>query len=162
MARVHATFETEVDDLLRAERFIDLHAVTKEALLASVERYSLKDVEKFTRYTRKAPLHDASVARKSVECALELNEFKTLPKETLQVVEVYNEDDCFATEALHKWLEGLREELTKTGNELQRPELKTGEASENVQELDTRAQALYKSLIDGLPEDNAIWKFTSN
>ncbi len=157
LARVHATFETEVDVLLRAERFIDLHAVIKEALLASVERYSLKDVEKFTRYTRKASLHDASVARKSVECALELNEFKTLPKETLQVVEVYNEDDCLATEALHTWLEGLRDELAKAGNELERPELKTGEASENVQELDTRAQALYKSLIDGLPEDNATW-----
>ncbi|MDZ7650288.1 MAG: hypothetical protein U5K54_25885 [Cytophagales bacterium] len=54
-----------MDDLLRAERFIDLHSVTKEALLASVESYSLKELERFTTYTRKVDLHDASVARKS-------------------------------------------------------------------------------------------------
>ncbi len=36
LARVHAVFEKEVDDFLRAERFIDLHSVIKEALLASV------------------------------------------------------------------------------------------------------------------------------
>ncbi len=36
LARVHAAYEKEVDTLLRAERFIDLHAVFKETLLASV------------------------------------------------------------------------------------------------------------------------------
>jgi predicted RecB family nuclease len=158
LARVHALFEKEVDDLLRAERFIDLHAVFKEALLASVESYSLKELEKFTQYTRKVVLHDASVARKSVEVALELHEFKSLSKETIQVVEVYNEDDCLATEALHKWLENLRAELIKSGKEFQRPELKTGEASENVQQLDTRSQALFKALTEKLPEDRSTWR----
>ena len=52
-----------------------------------------------------------SVARKYVEVALELNDFKSLSKETIQIVEDYNEDDCIATEALHKWLENLRAEL---------------------------------------------------
>lgn len=76
LAHVHATFEKEMHELLRAERFIDLHAVFKEALLASVESYSLKELEKFTQYSSKVVLHDASVARKSVEVALELNDFK--------------------------------------------------------------------------------------
>jgi len=157
LARVHALFEKEVDYLLRAERFIDLHAVFKEALLASVESYSLKELEKFTQYTRKVVLHDASVARKSVEVALELNDFKSLSKEAIQIVEDYNEDDCLATEALHKWLENLRAELIKSGKEFQRPELKTGEASENVQQLDTRSQALFKALTEKLPEDRSTW-----
>jgi uncharacterized protein len=157
LARVHARFEKEVDDLLRAERFIDLHAVFKEALLASVESYSLKELEKFTQYIRKVVLHDASVARKSVEVALELNDFKSLSKETIQKVEDYNEDDCLATEALHKWLENLRANLVKSGTELQRPELKTGEASENIQQLDTRSLALFKALTEKLPEDRSIW-----
>ena len=157
LARVHAAFEKEVDDLLRAERFIDLHAVFKESLLASVESYSLKELEKFTQYTRKVVLHDASVARKSVEVALELNDFKSLSKETIQIVEDYNEDDCLATEALHQWLENLRAELIKSGKEFQRPELKTGEASENVQQLDTRSQALFKALTEKLPEDRSTW-----
>ncbi|MEK6780587.1 MAG: TM0106 family RecB-like putative nuclease [Bacteroidota bacterium] len=157
LAHVHATFEKEMHELLRAERFIDLHAVFKEALLASVESYSLKELEKFTQYTRKVVLHDASVARKSVEVALELNDFKSLSKEAIQIVEDYNEDDCLATEALRKWLENVRAELVKSGKEFQRPELKTGEASENVQQLDTRSLRLFKALTEKLPEDRLIW-----
>ncbi|HTE29953.1 MAG TPA: TM0106 family RecB-like putative nuclease [Chryseolinea sp.] len=157
LAHVHAIYEKEMHELLRAERFIDLHAVFKEALLASVERYSLKELEKFTQYTRKVVLHDASVARKSVEVALELNEFKSLSKEAVQIVEDYNEDDCLATEALHKWLENLRAEFIQSGREFQRPELKTGDASEDVQLLDNRSQALFKSLTEELPEDRSTW-----
>jgi AAA domain/RNase_H superfamily len=157
LARVHALFEKEVDDLLRAERLIDLHAVFKEALLASVERYSLKEVEKFTRYVRTIPLHDASVARKAVEVALEMHDLKSIPKETIQIVEDYNRDDCLATQALHVWLEQLRSELSSSGNTFMRPELKTGEASENVQQLDTRSQAIFRALTDGLPEDRSTW-----
>jgi predicted RecB family nuclease len=157
LARVHALFEKEVDDLLRAERFIDLHAVFKEALLASVERYSLKELEKFTQYTRKIVLHDASVARKAVEVALESNNFQSLSEGTIRNVEDYNEDDCLATEALHKWLENLRTENSKNGKEFHRPELMTGEASENVQVLDTRSQTLFKALTEKLPEDRETW-----
>ncbi|HEV8513580.1 MAG TPA: TM0106 family RecB-like putative nuclease, partial [Cyclobacteriaceae bacterium] len=157
LSRVHAIFEKEVDDFLRAERFIDLHSVFKEALLASVESYSLKELEKFTNYTRKVLLHDASVARKAVEVALELNDFKSLPDETIKTVEGYNEDDCLATEALHRWLERQRAGVIQSGKNLQRPEIKTGEASENVQQLDTRSQALFNALTGDLPEDRTTW-----
>jgi predicted RecB family nuclease len=157
LARVHAVHEQDVDELLRAERFIDLHAVFKEALLASVERYSLKDLEKFTKYTRKAALHEAGNARKNVECALELNEFNSLPKATLEIVELYNEDDCLATEALHNWLETLRENLSKAGREFNRPVTKEAEANENVRQLEIRSQALFRALTHGLPEDKPVW-----
>lgn len=157
LARAHAMFEKNVDTLLRAERFIDLHAVFKEALLASVERYSLKDLEGFTKYTRKVALPDASVARKSVEVALELGEFRSLSGETIKTVQDYNEDDCLATEALHRWLEDLRAELIQSGKQFQRPEIKTGEATDNVQQLDTRSLALFKALTEKLPEDKLLW-----
>ena len=157
LARVHAVYEAEVDRLLRAERFVDLHAVTKEALIASVETYSLKALEKFTRYTRKIELHDASVARKAVEVALELHDFKSLAKETIQTTQDYNEDDCLATEALHQWLEHIRTTLVKKGKALERPEIKTGEASENVEQIDTRSAALFRSLTKDLPEDRNTW-----
>ena len=157
LARVHAAFEKEVDRLLRAERFIDLHAVFKEALLASVETYSLKELEKFTNYTRQTVLHDASSARKSVEIALELHSFSSVPRATMETVEKYNEDDCLATEALHQWLETLRAERVKQGKEFQRPEIKTGDASEDIQQLDTRSQALFNALTHKLPEDHALW-----
>lgn len=154
LARVHAVYETEVDKLLRAERFIDLHAVFKEALLASVERYSLKELEKFTKYVRKVDLRDAGMARKTVEYALEINDVKSLPQEAMTTVEDYNEDDCLATAALHHWLEDLRR---KNEHSYTRPELKFGEASENVQVNDTRAQRLFEALIQPLPEDRSTW-----
>lgn len=157
LARVHALYEKEVDVLLRAERFIDLHAVFKETLIASVESYSLKELEKFTKYSRKTELHDASVARKVVEVALELREIQAVPEQTLQIVEEYNEDDCLATESLHSWLEELRAQLNNSGNEFHRPELKTGEASEGVQEHDNRSQALFRALTEKLPEDRSKW-----
>ena len=157
LARVHAVFEKDVDELLRSERFIDLHAVFKESLLASVERYSLKDLEKFTKYTRKIELHDASIARKSVEVALELNEFKSLPNITLEITEGYNEDDCLATEALHTWLENLRSELMKSGQEFLRPQPQPSEASENVKLLEIRAKAIFDSITKKLPEDRSTW-----
>jgi predicted RecB family nuclease len=157
LARVHAIYEKEVDDLLRAERFIDLHAAFKEALLASVESYSLKSLELFTKYTRKIELPDASRARKQVEVALELNDPASLAPETLKTTEDYNEDDCRATHALHLWLEEVRSEAIKAGKDLQRPELKTGEASEEVQNQDTWSAAIFKSLITSLPEDMSLW-----
>jgi uncharacterized protein len=157
LARVHATFEKEVDELLRAGRFIDLHAVFKEALLASVERYSLKDLEKFTTYTRLADLHDAGKARKTLECALELNEFKSLSPETLNIVEQYNADDCLATEALHQWLEKLRNDLIKEGKEFLRPVPGEAVANEKIQQMDIRSQALFDALTKGLPDDKEQW-----
>ena len=40
----HATREDEIDRLLRSERFVDLHAVVRQAFRIGVERYSLKDL----------------------------------------------------------------------------------------------------------------------
>jgi len=158
LAHLHATKENDLHTLLRAERLIDLHAVFKEGLLASVETYSLKALEKFTTYAREVPLQDASVARKHVEVALETNSVADVSSETLDIVTQYNADDCFATEALHRWLENKRAELINEGKSLTRPELKTGElTNEDAQNDDTRAQALFNSLIAGLPEDRTTW-----
>ena len=48
----YATREVELDQLLRGRAFVDLHAVVKRALIASVERYSIKDLEPFFGYAR--------------------------------------------------------------------------------------------------------------
>lgn len=158
----HAVYEQAVDELLRAERFIDLHMVFKEALLASVEHYSLKALEKFTTYTRMVELEDAAIARKNVECALELNDIKSLAKGTLDIVEKYNADDCLATEALHVWLEGLREAFIKQGVSFQRPIAKPQEASENLKQQEIRSKALYDALVKGLPDDRNNWTEADN
>lgn len=153
----HGTRADEVDKLLRGERFIDLHAVIKESLKASVERYSLKDMEGFTSYLRKVDLPIASASRRSLESALELNEVSSLLKETVQFVQDYNEDDCLATLAVHQWLEKLRSEAVESGVVISRPEIKSGDASDNLQDNQTRAKLLYDDLVKELPEDKTTW-----
>ena len=153
----HTLHEDNLDWLLRAERFVDLHAVAREALQASVEHYSLKDLERFTPYQRKVDLSLAGSARRSVEFALELNDAIFPSKEVLSLVEGYNADDCFATHALHVWLEDLRRREMSSGTPFPRPELKTGEATEGVEELHVRAQAIFRDLTRNLPEDRKAW-----
>ncbi|MBL0743174.1 TM0106 family RecB-like putative nuclease [Chryseolinea lacunae] len=157
LAGRHSTRTDEVDSLLRAERFIDLHLVIRESLKAGVEHYSLKDLEQFTPYERQIPLPEAGTARRALERFLELREVDTLPPEILQRVETYNEDDCRATAALHTWVEERRTELINTGAMLTRPENKTGEASDNVKDQQTRALALFKGLTAKLPADRETW-----
>lgn len=47
-----ATREVELDELLRGGTFVDIHTVVKRSLVASVERYSIKELEPFFGYTR--------------------------------------------------------------------------------------------------------------
>ena len=157
LARVHALFESEVDELLRSERFIDLHRTFKEALLASVERYSLKDLERFTEYTRQIELHEASIARRNVECALELNDFPSLTPETLKTVEEYNADDCIATKELHGWLEALRSDQVRQGKQFLRPVPEESAPNEKIQQMEIRSKAIFDSLVKQLPEDRTLW-----
>ena len=57
-----ATRETELDELLRGGAFVDLYAVVRRALIASVEHYSIKDLEPFFDYVRDQSLSDASMS----------------------------------------------------------------------------------------------------
>ena len=77
----YATREEEVDRLLRGEIFIDLHGITKQSVRASVEQYSLKEMEKFCDYQRRVPLPEANQARHFVEHQLELIPSPTLTDE---------------------------------------------------------------------------------
>src|SRR5205814_1589270 len=68
----YATREAEVDRLLRGERFVDLHAVVRHALRASVEEYSIKALEPLYEFRRVQPLDGAGGALRAVQRALEL------------------------------------------------------------------------------------------
>ena len=96
----YATREGEVDRLLRGELFIDLHSVTTQSVRASIEQYSLKEVERFSDYRRRVPLPEANQARHYIEHQLELSPSPILTERARNIVERYNEDDCRATERL--------------------------------------------------------------
>ena len=48
LATRHATREEELDALLRANAFVDLASITRQAVRIGVESYSLKDLERVT------------------------------------------------------------------------------------------------------------------
>src|SRR3954463_8745533 len=101
----HATREEEVDRLLRGKVFVDLYSVVRQSLRASVEKYSIKDLEKFFRFARAIPLEEAGVARRVVEFALELRRAGEIDVKSRASVEAYNKDDCLSARALRDWLE---------------------------------------------------------
>jgi len=148
----HAVYAEELDKLLRAERFIDLHSITKESILASVETYGLKDLEPVIGFTRDTPLEDARYALRFLQKALELYGLDSLENnpEVKTVVQSYNAEDCYATEALRDWLEDRRKEYELKFDILSRPELKDGEVNEDRKEKLERFKLLFETLTQGL------------
>ena len=157
LASRSSIFEQEVDQLLRSDRFIDLFSVIKETLIASVESYSLKEIEKFTDYSRKADLRIASDARRRMSIALDFDDFSSLSDPDFELIETYNKDDCLATMALHSWIESIYQEQIANGVELSRLEDSTGEAADHISEGEEYARSLYDRLVGGLPDDPADW-----
>jgi predicted RecB family nuclease len=149
----YATREEEVDRLLRGAIFINLHTITKQSVRASVEQYSLKEMERFCDYPRRVPLREANQARHFIEHQLELSPSPTLTDEARGLVEGYNEDDCRATERLRQWLESLRATLIASGTEVPRPALKDTSPSEEVKAHQQRVAALFAALTRDLPAE---------
>jgi uncharacterized protein len=151
----YATREDEMDHLLRAGVFVDLHGITKQTLRAGVERYSLKDLEVFFGFQRETDLREAKRALQHLECALELNDSASLPPEILTTVKAYNREDCISTLRLRNWLEEIRHGLLAQGQTIDRPATGSGDASEEVDERRQRALALMNRLLAGIPEEPA-------
>ncbi|MBL8340214.1 MAG: TM0106 family RecB-like putative nuclease [Rubrivivax sp.] len=153
LAARHATRGAELDQLLRGLRFVDLHAVVREAFRIGVERYGLKELEPLHGYARTLDLRSAAAARRDVELALELGTPEALTPELRDAVARYNADDCLSTEALRGWLEDRRSTALQAGADIPRPVPGGLAPSEEVGERDKRIAALREALRHGVPED---------
>ena len=149
----YATREDEVDRMLRAELFVDLLTSTRQALWASVEKYSIKDLEQFYGYTRDVELREANTNRHALELLLEDGHSEDVPREMRRVVEQYNRDDCISAARLRGWLEDIRTDLVRQGEDIQRPELKEAEP-EQVNERQQRVNDVTERLSLGIPEES--------
>ena len=147
----HATREVQLDALLRGRAFVDLHSVVKRALIASVERYSIKDLEPFFGYAREQDLREASLSRRIVENAIAAGVFDAPLERHRDIVEAYNREDCESALKLRDWLEHLRAEVIDGGTPVPRPALGSGEASEDISELDQELRRLRDGLLEGVP-----------
>ncbi len=101
----HATCVDEVDRLLRGDVLVDLLNVVRQGVRASVERYSLKDIEKFYMPAREGPVTDAGFSVVEFERWL-----KEGDQAILDGIALYNRDDCVSTWMLRTWLEDRRAE----------------------------------------------------
>ena len=149
----YATREVELDELLRGRAFVDLHMVVKRALVASVERYSIKDLEPFFDYAREQDLREATASRRIVERAIADGGLGVRLESHRRIVEDYNREDCESTLRLCDWLERLRANAVAEGHDLPRPVAESGEASEEISDLDRELQRLRDGLLDGIPEN---------
>jgi len=152
----YATREEEMDRMLRAGIFVDLHRVVKQGLRASVEEYSLKKMEAFYGFERKTSLDASRSAMRYIEHHLELGwKGETLRHDMREAMEGYNREDCESTAALRDWLEEERAKLIKKGKEIARPLVKDGQAPEKVSERQLRASELAERLTKKVPLEPA-------
>ena len=157
----HATREVELDLLLRGHAFVDLHAVVKRALIASVERYSIKDLEPFFGFEREQNLREAAHSRRSVETALAAGDLDRAVDgdqdpgldHHRRIVEAYNREDCASAGRLRDWLEWLRTMAVAGGHDLPRPAVDAGDPAPAVSDLERELQRLRNGLLDGVPAD---------
>ena len=151
----YVTRGEQLDKLLRAERLVDLYPITKQAVRAGVESYSIKKLEQYSGYTRRVELKNVHDPLLKVELALDANAPGLITTEIRDAVQGYNEDDCRSTEALRDWLESLRLEWQAAGVTVPRPEDQAAEAEQPVPEVQQQAVALRERILATIPPEAA-------
>src|SRR5262245_22399929 len=85
----YATRENEIDRVLRAGLFVDLYAVVRHGIRASVESYSIKKLEPLYEFARAVPLTDANKALVEVQACPELDNLEDIKDEDRTIVQGY-------------------------------------------------------------------------
>lgn len=144
----------QMDQLLRAKKYIDLHTVVKQSLQAGVEKYSLKDLEKYHGFTREADLRTVAPLKAGYEFLLQTNRAAEATKEMKDVIQQYNADDCISTKHLFDWLLKIRADLRAAGEDIPPPDPKSGEPGKRVTAHQQMIKPIFDGLMEGLPVEN--------
>jgi len=151
----YATREEEIDRLLHGQIFVDLYQVVRHAIRASVESYSIKQLEQLFGFVRETKLEDASRALANIQTCLELNDPAAVSEELKETVAGYNRDDCFSAKGLRDWLEQIRTDLIAKGTVIERPAPADTETSEQRTAWQASVDELVGRLTEGVPADIA-------
>ena len=147
----HATREDEVDRILRGGVLIDLLSVVRQGIRASVESYSLKQVEHLFGFDRQGRVTQAGFS------VVEYEEWlRDRDPAHLEALADYNRDDCLATLGLRDWLERRRWDAVLDGWNLPRPEPVDPAPSEALAAQQTETAERIERLREGLDLDPAI------
>lgn len=161
----YATRESEIDSLLRSRCMVDLYAVVRQSLRASVESYSIKKLEPLYRFTRTTPLVEANQALAKVQAGLELGDLTLIDVDARETVARYNRDDCESTRGLRDWLETQRAGLIAQGVAVPRPAPAEAATSEALNDWQLKIANLIARLTvdvpvnpaERTPEQHARW-----
>ena len=156
LAQRYSIYEQDVDQLLRARKFIDLYSIVRQGIRASVEKYSVKDLEAFTGYRRRIGLGEMIVHKRALEHCLELNRYENITESMQDAVMQYNQDDTDSSFALREWLEQKRQEAIVDGAKILRPETFDGLASEKLSERDQTLADVKNRLLAGIDLDKPL------
>ena len=149
---LHGTRETQVDNLLRSQKLVDLFAVVRHAILTSEPRYSIKNLETFyMKGERSADVKNAGASIIYYEAWK-----KTQDPNTLEQIRQYNEEDCRSTKLLHDWLLELRDKnMPWYDPNFEKVEEVDLEKQARIGELEAIRESYRLALVQNLPEDFA-------
>lgn len=153
LAMLHGTRETEIDNLLRRHKLIDVYKVVREAVRISEPRYSIKNLEVF--YLDAARSGEVKTAGESIIIYERFRRTGTV--ELLEQIEAYNKFDCQSLRLCRDWLLTLRPANLPWPSE-SAPEKADPVREQSRIEAEKRADAHIKALTDGSPPDERPWR----
>jgi predicted RecB family nuclease len=149
----HGTREHELDVFLRAEVFVDLYRVIKQAVRVGEPSYSLKSIEHLYRPARTGDVATASQSVVQYARWLESQDgsgWETSP--TLAGIRDYNREDCESTLELRLWLAERQAEARIAY--VPPPKKDRGEEKKADPARDA-AEALARRLVNSVPADRS-------
>jgi len=153
LAMLHGTRETEVDNLLRRHKLVDLYKVVRESVRISEPRYSIKNLEVF--YLDEARSGTVTTAGDSI---IIYERFRRLgAKELLDEIEAYNKLDCQSTVKCRDWLITLRPATMPWPTEIA-PEKADPVREQKRIEAEQRTAAHIQALTTGCSPEDRPWR----
>jgi hypothetical protein len=157
LAMLHGTRETQLDDLLRGRKLVDLYKVVREGVRISEPAYSLKNVEVFFGG------HRAGEVKTALDSMVVYDQWQqTGDPALLDQIGVYNEADCRSLLTCRNWLLSLRPSEVSWFET-------AGPANTNVsgvdpvkaakrKEAEERNAAIARALVEGVSEPEIAWR----
>jgi predicted RecB family nuclease len=153
LAMLHGTRETEVDNLLRQHKLVDLYKVVRETLRISEPRYSIKNVESF--YLDSARSGEVKTAGESIVI---YERFRRLGSVAfLKEIEDYNKFDCQSLRMCRDWLTTLRPASLPWPAEIAPEQIGPARERKRI-EAEQRTAAHIRALTGGCTTDDRPWR----
>jgi predicted RecB family nuclease len=148
----YGTRETELDELLRQEVFINLYTVVRQGIRVGVPSYSIKKIERIFRPSRETDVATAMDSVTYYHDWLSAPDGQSIEEsKLLRDIRDYNRDDCDSTAMLANWLREVQQENSLKWHP---PEPVQPNTTPNKQARDAAA-ALAQSLLARLPAEPA-------